>query len=72
MNSLGWRVGWWRDGFLVASWLVGKLPNDPIPMHVSGVLFWFVFSSPPNHDEFCSWEIKTPLLQVVLETISII
>ena len=21
------RVGWWRDGFLVASWLVAKLPG---------------------------------------------
>ena len=22
-----WRVGWWRDGFSVASWLVAKLPG---------------------------------------------
>ena len=21
------RIGWWRDGFLVASWLVAKLPG---------------------------------------------
>ena len=22
-----WWVGWWRDGFSVASWLVAKLPG---------------------------------------------
>ena len=28
LNYFIWRqVGWWRDGFLVASWLVAKLPG---------------------------------------------
>ena len=25
-----WRVSWWRSGFLVASWLVAKLPGGEI------------------------------------------
>ena len=52
-----------------------------IELHVSTALFCFVlyFSSPPNHVEFRTWKIKTPLSQakllnspVVRETISII
>ena len=30
------------------------------------VLFWFVFSSPPNHAEFRTWKIKTPSSHVKL------
>ena len=51
-----------------------------IELHGSAALFCLVFfSSPPNHTEFRTWKIKTPLSQaklfkppVVRETISII
>ena len=59
--------------------ITGNYISSLIELHVSAVLFCFVFSSRPNHAEFRTLKIKKPLLQVKLfkppvvrETISII
>ena len=64
---------------MIAEKFVWSQVSPLIELHVSAVLFCFVFSSRPNHAEFRTWKIKMPLSQVKLfkppvvrETLSII
>ena len=64
---------------MIAEKIVWEQVNPLIELHVSAVLFCFVFSSRRNHAEFRYWKIKTLLSEVKLfkppavrETISII
>ena len=65
---------------MIAEKFVWSQVSSLIELHVSAVLFCFVFSSRPNHAEFRTWKIKMLLKNalklfkppVVRETLSII
>ena len=52
-----WRVGWWRGGELVASWLVAKLPGGEMTGNRSIVALFLIHQ--------CTYFLRTVCLHMV-------